>query len=197
MSDAARAVNRHPRACPTLTTAPWCQHHSCAFDTSPAVHFRSSLRYCPDQFNARPFPISLTTTPLKRSSSGRFGACACTPTPRGPLSSLVQHGCLEESLPTRAFVAHSRLHSGRRRGPGAPVPDPVPSAGCSIAADSGGRLAAFLPSSGSPSLRHHARFQIPADEAMYSPVVNLRREFLHQPKFGSLARLKMVKVQCS
>jgi hypothetical protein len=38
---------------------------------------------------------------------------------------------------------------------------------------------AFRPRGDNP-LCHHARFEIPTDEAKYSPIVDLRREFLHQ-----------------
>src|SRR5258708_12575135 len=49
------------------------------------------------------FPRSLTTTPFGRSSTGRFEACPCRPTPGGLLPSSVQHHKL-----SLVFVTHSR-----------------------------------------------------------------------------------------
>ncbi|EQC00791.1 putative transposase [Photorhabdus temperata subsp. temperata M1021] len=93
MPDAAQAVNRLPPA-----LIPQERLH-CGFDiiyTLSTHHQRFTFVRLFDPYligsRARPFPISLTTTSLKRSSSGGFGACACTPTPEGPPPSLVKHG---------------------------------------------------------------------------------------------------------
>ncbi len=65
------------------------------------VCFRSSSQYSPDILSM-PFPRSLTTTPIERSSTERFEACSCKPTPGGRLPSSVQHH--ELSL---VFVTHT------------------------------------------------------------------------------------------
>jgi hypothetical protein len=131
-----------PRACPTVTTSPWFGHRSYAFDTSSAVHFRSSLRCSPDRVKPDLFPSSLTTTPLKRSSSGWFEACACTPASRGPPSSLVQHGCSGGAILLSAFAAHNRRRSAQSCDLAAPAPCLLHRARRWPRAGSGARLAA-------------------------------------------------------
>jgi hypothetical protein len=53
------------------------------------VCFRSSSQYVPGIFSM-PFPQSLTTTPFKRSRTGRFETSSCKPIPGGRLPSLIQ-----------------------------------------------------------------------------------------------------------
>src|SRR6516164_4702597 len=96
MPDVALTVNRCPQR---LSRS---NHHSpvststYAFDTSSAVHFRSSFRYAPDAVMPRLFrnrspPWLLTTAAFRR-----FVAWSCNPTTRGQLSShtqlLLAHG---------------------------------------------------------------------------------------------------------
>ena len=101
MPDAAAAVDRFPRGPsranvnipvsrygPDLQDEPDLRATSpLSFDTSSAVRCRSSCRPVPDAVHAAPFPVTLTTPALDRSSSRRFGACSCKPTPKGRVSS--------------------------------------------------------------------------------------------------------------
>jgi hypothetical protein len=50
------------------------------FDTSSVDRSRSSSWPTPDALNGAPFPTTLTTTALDRSSSGRFAASPCRTT---------------------------------------------------------------------------------------------------------------------
>lgn len=106
MPDAAQAVDRSP---PALVPQQLSLH---GFDIVLIFSTRHQRFTCVRLFGSyltgsRPaFSCSLTTTPLERSSSRRFGVCACTPTPRGLPSSLTQHGCSEDLHLLRAFVAH-------------------------------------------------------------------------------------------
>jgi hypothetical protein len=59
------------------------------FDTSSAVHSRSSPQRIPDGL-IPPFPTRSPPRPLDRSSSRRFGPWSCNPSPRGQPSSLMQ-----------------------------------------------------------------------------------------------------------
>jgi len=52
------------------------------------------------------FSVTLTTSALYRRSLRWFEASACTAASGGPPPSLVQHGCTEDSVLRRAFVAH-------------------------------------------------------------------------------------------
>ncbi len=57
-----------------------------------------------------PFPRSFTTTPIERSSTGRFEAYSCKSASEGHLPSSVQHREL-----ALAFVTHPRRGSSRSR----------------------------------------------------------------------------------
>ncbi len=121
MPDAAQAVNRLPPA-----LIPQVRLHQ-GFDiicTLSTHHQRFTFvrLFNPYLIGSRPtFPISLTTTSLKCSSSGSL-----VPVParrhRGPfphlLCSMAAQGLM--SL-VRAFVAHSRRRSGRSCVPGVPA----------------------------------------------------------------------------
>ena len=77
------------------------------FDTSSVVHLRSSSSSIPDVFMT-PFPSTLTTPALYRSSLRWFETRSCNPIPRGLPSSLMQH-CHSFRLAAfgGAFVAHN------------------------------------------------------------------------------------------
>ena len=74
-----------------------------AYDTSSAVHLRSSSRITPAAIIVATFPSTLTTTALDRRSSRRFGNWPCSPSPRGHPSSLMQ---LAHGLSPCALVTH-------------------------------------------------------------------------------------------
>jgi len=79
---------------PAAITTPRFRHHLGHFDTSSTVHLRSTPRISPDAVNAAPFPSTLTTRTLYPSSSWRFEACSCKPTPGGPPPSSIKHPTL-------------------------------------------------------------------------------------------------------
>ena len=62
-----------------------------------------------------PFPRSLTTTPIKRSGTGRFEACSCKPTPGGRLPSSVQHHEISLVFVTHTIVCPSSSGASRDR----------------------------------------------------------------------------------
>ena len=59
-----------PCACPTVTTPPWFRHHLYAFDTSSAVHLRSSLRFIPDRVSPDRFPARAPPRLLNAAAVG-------------------------------------------------------------------------------------------------------------------------------
>jgi hypothetical protein len=75
----------------------WILTISHVIDTSSAVHFHSSSHNSHDHF-LWPFPTSLTTTALYRSSTGLFGESACSVLSEGP--SFISYA---------AFTAHHSL----------------------------------------------------------------------------------------
>jgi hypothetical protein len=86
------------------------RHHPYAFDTFPVVHSLRLPVTSPDAVSAAPFPSTLTTPALDRSSSWWFGACLCRPA-RGalphPLCSKAASKLAATSRPPfRAVVAH-------------------------------------------------------------------------------------------
>ena len=85
-----------PELHPRPTTRAWFRWRPYAFDTSSAVHSRSSSQRSPDGF-IPPFPSRSPPRPLGRSSIRWFGPRACTPSPRGPPSSLEQQGCFQSA----------------------------------------------------------------------------------------------------
>ena len=76
---------------------PGFDHHLTTFDTSSVVHLHSTLRLTPDRILPRPFPNTLTTTPLKCRSCGWFTTPACTAIVGGLPPSLTQFGILRLS----------------------------------------------------------------------------------------------------
>jgi len=64
-------------------------HSVRGFDTSTMIHLRLTLRPTPDKFLHLPFPYTLTTTPLKCSSCGRFTTSSYMAVVEGPPTSLV------------------------------------------------------------------------------------------------------------
>ena len=92
MPDAAQPVTRYPLNSSRAAYLAHFRHRlEVRFDTSSAVHLRSSPQHSPDALPAPFFSLTLTTTALNGSSSRRFEGCVWTPPPRGRPSSLVQH----------------------------------------------------------------------------------------------------------
>ena len=67
------------------------------FDASSEVRLRSSLSSIPDVINVTPFNHDVYYRSFHRSSSWRFEAFPYRTAPKGPPSSLVQHGALAPS----------------------------------------------------------------------------------------------------
>ena len=68
------------------------RHHLRSFDTSSAVHFRSSPDALPDRVTLCLLTSTLTTRALNSRRLRRFEICSCKPIPRGlPSSSLKHH----------------------------------------------------------------------------------------------------------
>jgi hypothetical protein len=104
-----------PELHPGPTTGVRFRWHPYAFDTSSAVHFRSSSQRTPDGF-IPPFPNRSPPWPLGQGSIRWFGPWSCNPSPRDLPSSLLQQGCFRRPSsrpPFRAVVAHSRRRSAR------------------------------------------------------------------------------------
>ena len=91
-------VQKNPR---TLRVLPDCPHHK-----RPIQVVKETAHVQIDD------PVVAPASLARRcySSSGRFGACTCMPTPRDLPSSLVQQGCFQLAAtsrpPFRAIVAH-------------------------------------------------------------------------------------------
>ena len=83
-----------PRIHPGPTTGVRFRWHPYAFDTSSAIHFRSSSQRSPDGF-IPPFPDRSPPWPLGQRSIRRFGPGSCNPSPRGQPPSLMQQGCVQ------------------------------------------------------------------------------------------------------
>jgi hypothetical protein len=67
------------------------------FDASSEVHLRSSLSSIHDAVMPRLLTMTFTTTVFDRSSSWQFEASSYKAAPKGPPSSLVQHGTFAPS----------------------------------------------------------------------------------------------------
>ena len=92
--DTAQPIHRLPLDSSRITTQdPVLMSSVCAFDASAVIRLRSSRCSIPATFIGS-FSLTLTTTTLDRSSSGRFDASPCRATPEGlPLSVLeLRHG---------------------------------------------------------------------------------------------------------
>jgi hypothetical protein len=104
------------------------RHHPYAFDTFPVVHSLRLPATSPDAVFAAPFPSTLTTPALDRSSSWWFGACLCRPArgahPHPLCSKAASKLAVTSRPPFRAVVAHSRRRSAQTRGRVSPVPCP-------------------------------------------------------------------------
>ena len=106
MPDAAQPVARLPLDLSRDGLLSRFRHRLIAFDTSMAIHFRSSSSPIPDGLRCKPagfapvvcttaFSLTLTTTALNGRSSRRFEGRVWTLPPRGLPSSLVQH-CIQQ-----------------------------------------------------------------------------------------------------
>src|SRR5580700_1066951 len=99
-----------PELHPRPTTGAWFRRHLYAFDTSSAVHFRSSSRRAPDGF-IPPFPDTLTTPAIGPEQLPVAWTPVLQPESEGPV--LISHAasCFNSAAtsrpPLRAVVAHS------------------------------------------------------------------------------------------
>jgi hypothetical protein len=92
-----------PRACPAVTIPPRFRHHPYAFDTSLAVHLRSSLRLSPDRVSPDLFP---TRSPPRLLSAAAVGGLE--PAPARRLRGTCPHlSCSMAARKNSSFLAPS------------------------------------------------------------------------------------------
>ena len=104
-----------PRARPRPLIKAWFRWHPLAFDTFPAVHFRSSSQRSPDGF-IPPFPETLTTPAIVPEQLPVVWALTLPSEPEGPSLISCAASTLVQSLDLtfRAVAAHDQLRGPRQ-----------------------------------------------------------------------------------
>ena len=164
MPDADRAVSRLPPALSrSRDLAPVSTSSKELFDTSSAVHLRSTPQSIPDRVIARPFPTCLPPRLLNAAAVGGLKPPPARRLRGGHPPSLVQHGCTEGLRPpvrlrgarSPKFLGDPCLHA-LLFDPGGPL-----ASGHSDARDVAFRIYNYVGSASGLSRLNHTAYRLP------------------------------------